>query len=219
MRLLCSLLLLAAPLANAVAGCKKDTLSTGPAPAPRTLFSSMRVAALHLDENGGSAIMNGRSQQIIEARIAIAFCRWPSYTLSAIGGSHMDSPTTSYLASGSETFHPGLHADWGGFELQKRWRDSSILHPMVSVAFGGLTTSYQYTHRETSGAVEYRTEGESTATYFAPAAGVEVSLFKYMTSYLLLGVRQVGALDTPAVERGGFNGQYVAFGFGFGKFR
>jgi hypothetical protein len=32
-------------------------------------------------------------------------------------------------------------------------------------------------------------------------------------------VRRVGALDTPAVERGGFDGQYVALGFGFGKFR
>ena len=215
MRFLYSLLLIAAPMANAVAGCTKDTSSAR----PRTLFSNMHVAALHFDENGGSANMNGQTQPVIEARIAIAFCRWPSYTLSAIGGSHVTSPTTSYLASGSQTFHPPLHADWGGFELQKRWRDSSIFHPMVSIAFGGLTTSYQYAHRETSGSVEYRTEGESTAAYLAPSAGVEVSLFKYMTSYLLLGLRRAGELDTPAVQRGGFNGQYVAFGFGFGKFR
>jgi len=40
-----------------------------------------------------------------------------------------------------------------------------------------------------------------------------------VTSYLLLGFRKVGTLQTPAVEAGGFDGQYVALGFGFGKFR
>ncbi len=215
MRVLCSLLLLAAPLASSVAACTKDTSAT----ASRTLFSNLRIAALHFDETGGSAIRNGESTGILEARIAIAFCRWASYTAAFVSGTHRNPPTTSYVASGSQTYHPPLYADWTGVELQKRWRDSSIFHPMVSVGVGQLRTLYHYSHRDASGNIEYRTEGASDATYFAPSVGVEASLFKYMTSYLLLGVRKVGALDTPAVEAGGFDGEYLAFGFAVGKFR
>ncbi|HEY6828793.1 MAG TPA: hypothetical protein VI259_18160 [Gemmatimonadaceae bacterium] len=215
MKVLASLLLLATPLAVAAAGCQKDTSNAG----PRTLFSKTHIAALHFDENGGSANMNGQSAPILEARLAIALCRWPSYTAAIVAGTHMDTPSTTYLASGSQTYHPPLFGDWAGIELQKRWRDSSIFHPMVSIGVGELTTAYHYTYRDASGAIEYRTEGTSGATYFAPSAGVEVSLFKYVTSYLLLGIRKVGTLQTPATEAGGFDGQYVAFGFGFGKFR
>jgi len=215
MRVLAPLLLLATPLAVATAGCTRDTSNTG----PRTLFPKMHIAALHFDETGGSANMNGQSAPILEVRIAIALCRWPSYTMAFVAGTHMDTPSTTYLASGSQTYHPPLLGEWSGIEVQKRWRDSSIFHPMVSVGVGELTTSYNYTHRDASGVVEYRTEGSSGATYFTPSAGVEVSLFKYVTSYLLVGVRKVGTLQTPAIQAGGFDGQYVAFGFGFGKFR
>ena len=215
MRVLASLLLLTCPLGVAAAGCTKDTSTAG----PRTLFSKMHIAALHFDETGGSANMNGQPSPILEARLAIALCRWPSYTAAFVAGTHMDSPTTAYLASGSQTYHPPLFGEWAGIEIQKRWRDSSIFHPMVSIGVGELTASYNYTRRDASGVVEYRTEGSSGATYFTPSAGVEVSLFKYVTTYLLLGVRKVGSLQTPALDAGGFDGQYVAFGFGFGKFR
>jgi hypothetical protein len=215
MRLLCSLLLVAAPLASAAAGCTKDTTKA----TPRTLFGKLPFAAIHIDETGGTAIMNGESQAVLEGRLAVAFCRWPSYTVSLVGGSHVAYPTTSYVASAGPSFHPELFARWSGVELQKRWRDSSIFHPMVSLAVGQLTTSYDYSYRSTNGAWEYREEGASSATYFTPAFGVEISLFNHVTTYLLVGARRVGTLETPGLERGGFDGQYVAFGFGFGKFR
>lgn len=215
MRFLCSLLLAATPLASAAAGCAKDTTQ-----APRTLFRNLHLAALHIDENGGSAVMNGKSEPVLELRLAAALCRWPSYTVAVVGGSHMADPTTTYSAAGSESYHPRLYASWSGVELQKRWRDSSIIHPMISLAVGRLRTSYEYSvHRIATDSMEYHTEGAASATYFMPAAGVEMSLFKHVTTYLLLGARKVGTLETPALERGGFDGQYVAFGFGFGKFR
>lgn len=216
MRLLASLLLLAAPVASAAAGCTKDTTKT----ASRTVFGTLPVAALHIDAAGGTASINGESHTISEGRLAIAFCRWPSYTVSLVRGSNGDIMTTDYIAAGSQTFHPDLFTRWSGVELQKRWRDSSIFHPMVSLAVGRLSTVYWYSHRATSDGIwEHREEGASSARYFAPAAGVEMSLFKYMTSYLLVGFRHVGTLDTPGVARDGFDGQYFNLGFAFGKFR
>jgi len=216
MRLFYSLLLVAAPLASAAAGCTKDTAQA----AARTFFGNLHLAALHVDENGGSAIMNGKSEPVFELRLALAPCRWPSYTMSIVGGSHVANPATSYIASGSPGYHPRLNASWSGVELQKRWRDSSMLHPMISFAVGRLRTAYKYSvHRIATDSMEYHTEGAASATYFTPAAGVEMSLFKHVTTYLLVGARKVATLETPALERGGFDGQYVAFGFGFGKFR
>jgi hypothetical protein len=215
MRLLCSLLLVAAPLASAAAGCTKDTTQ-----AARTLFRNLHLAALHVDENGGTAVMNGKSEPVLELRLAVAICRWPSYTMAVVGGSHMADPTTTYIASGSESYHPRLYASWSGVELQRRWRDSSIIHPMISLAVGRLRTAYEYSvHRIATDSMEYHKEGAASATYFTPAAGIEMSLFKHITTYLIVGARKVGTLETPALERGGFDGHYVAFGFGFGKFR
>jgi hypothetical protein len=215
MRRLYSFLLVAVPLASAAAGCTKDTTQGA-----RTLFRNLHLAALHVDENGGSAIMNGKSEPVLELHLAVALCRWPSYTVAVAGGSHMADPTTTYIASGSESYHPRLRASWSGIEFQKRWRDSSIVHPMISLAVGGLRTAYEYSvHHIATDSLENRREGAAAATYFTPAAGIEMSLFKHVTTYLLVGARKVGTLETPALERGGFDGQYVAFGFGFGKFR
>ena len=215
MRLLYSTLLAALPLASATAGCTKDSTRA----APTTLFGRLPIAALHLDAAGGSAMVGGESRSIVSSRLAIAFCRWPSYSVAAVGGSHATYPTTDYIASGSQSYHPELYANWSAIELQKRWRDSSIVRPTISVAYGEMSTEYRYSHRLASGTWEDRQEGASSATYLASAVGVEVSLFKYMTSYLLVGARKVGALNTPGVGRGDFDGRYVTFGFGFGKFR
>jgi hypothetical protein len=215
MRLLPSLLLIAVPLATAAAGCTDSTTA-----AERTLFGRMKLRAVHFDVAGGAAQFNGDTHPLTEGKLAIAFCRWPSYTAALVGGSNADFMRTSYIAPGSQNFHPNLYATWAGFEIQKRWRDSSIFHPLVSLAIGQFATGYRYAFSETASSNwEDREEGAATATYFAPAVGVEMSLFKYMSGYMLVGARKVGALDTPALERGGFDGQYVTLGFAVGKLR
>jgi hypothetical protein len=104
--------------------------------------------------------------------------------------------------------------DQSGYELARRWRNHDIFHPMVSVEVGSIHGEYSYM----LGGIAVDT-GASRANYVTPSAGAEVSLFKYMTVYLTMGYRFVGAIKTPGITGAGLSGMYEQFGFGFGKFR
>jgi hypothetical protein len=206
--------LLAAPIAVSRADCKADTTTHKPA----TLFSRLRIAALHADEAASSATVNGESQPFGEFRLAVAFCNWPEYTLAAAGGGNVESIRTAYVEAGS-SFHPELNLTVGGLELQRRWRNAEIFRPMVAVGTGSVTAEYHYTHRHLDGTWETYREGHSSASYVTASVGAEAMLFKYVSAYVLVGQRWVGELRTPELDAGAMRGQYAAFGIGFGKFR
>lgn len=206
-----ALTIVAARTSVSTAECKPDTAANQ----NRTLFSN--VAALHFDEAGGSITINGRSSSTIGAELAIAVCRWPGYSFSIGGESLAEAIETGYIAPGSTTFHPDLSLDFASVALTRRWRNSEIVHPMVSVRVGSVTAEYRYFHR-VDGLTETHIDGKSTATFVAPMVGAEVALFKYMTLYGGAGMRMVGRLQTPELNNG-LSGAYAIFRLGFGKFR
>jgi hypothetical protein len=107
---------------------------------------------------------------------------------------------------------------FAAFEVARRWRNTSIVHPMVWLRVGSVHAEYDYYHT-VNGVSETHTDGTSTTHFVAPAVGAEVSLFKYMTAYAAVSRRFAGRLNTPGLESGGLSSTSVSFGMGFGKFR
>lgn len=197
-----------------LASCSADTTT---AKQPRTLLGKLPIAALHIDETAGTAPVNGESSNLIEVRFSFAHCRLPSITLTAMAHVHVTPQLTTYSV-GSNGFHPKLSVEGSGWELAKRWRDSSIFHPMLALGVGSLTARYSYYLTNSSGSSIYKDERSST-TYYTPSIGIEASLFRYVSLYTLIGSRFAGDVNLPGVNPGAFNGQYVVAGMGFGKFR
>ena len=172
------------------AECKPDTTAT--ANRNRTLFSG--VAAFHFDEVGRSVSVNGTPASMIGGELGVALCRWPAYTVGLGGELLVDLTETSYIAPGSPDFHPPLSLQFSSISLTRRWRNPDIVHPMVSLRAGSVDAEYSYYHR-VNGISELHVDGKSSAPFVAPAVGVEISLFKYVTAYIDAGHRFVGRLN------------------------
>jgi hypothetical protein len=193
------------------AECKTDTMPQK----NKTLFTG--IAALHFDYAGSSMTVNSAPVSMFGGDLSIAVCRWPAYTFG-LGGEIIAEPvTTSYVAPGSTDFHPALSVGFSSVSVTRRWRNTEIVHPMLVVRAGSVDTEYSY-YRFSAGQDEWRVDGKSSAPFIAPAAGVEVSLFKYMSVYMVAGARVVGRLETPGVTNN-LSGFFASFGMGFGKFR
>ena len=197
-----------------IASCTPDSV-----PQPRSLFSWLPIKAFHFDEAGGTAPINGKSDEIAEFRVSLASCRWPAYTLTAVSSFHTHAMRTKNVLLGTATYDRWLYVNTSGWELERRWRDSSIFHPMVSFAIGSLRAENRYSRRLPAGTWDRQTDPPTTTTYYAPAVGIEASVFKYMTMYALVGSRFAGSIEMPGLQPGAFNGSYSVFGMGFGRFR
>ena len=200
----------------AFAGCNRDTAA---ARQRATLVGSLPIAALHIDAGGGVLPANGRAEQVSEGRFALAICRWPSLTIAYVSAVSDAPSTTSYVVAGSDGNHPQLFVRSAEWEIQKRWRDSSIFHPMIVLGVGTVRAEYEYTHRRADGTWDHVIETPGTAAAYTLAFGLEASVFKYVTIYALSGVRHAGQLSLVGVDPGGFSGGYTVIGMGFGKFR
>lgn len=200
-------------LAAAIA-CSKDTV-----PQPRSLFSGV-ISALHVDEGSGNATVKGEDRQLTEFRLSIAACRFPGYTLGLVAAGHVRSVRTGDRVVGGVTSNRYAQIFSSGYEIQRRWRDSSVFHPMVGFGMGTMhVDNYYYTRgtADTYPTYDYTEHGRST--YYAPSVGLEASLFKYMTIYAIVGSRYAGNVNVPGLAAGDLSGKYTIVGFGFGKFR
>jgi hypothetical protein len=209
-------MLLALITSAAFAVCKTDTSA---AKQQRTLASSLHIAALHLDTGGGSFAANGALEGMTESRLALAICDWPSYTIALNLSVASTSFPTAYTLPGSNGFRPDLYVSTSGWEIEKRWRDSSIFHPMVVFGTGTVRAQYHYTLITPTKTFDDSKEEPAAARYYMPAVGLEATLFKYVTIYTILGARFAGRMNLPGLDRGAFSGEYWALGMGFGKFR
>src|SRR5215471_8696509 len=100
----------------AIAGCHPAVADTT-AKQPRTVIGSLPIAALHFDEAGGSAPINGRQTGFLEGRLAFAHCRWPSVTVSYVNSVNPVEATTDYVVPGSSGFHPSLYVSTDAVEI------------------------------------------------------------------------------------------------------
>ena len=202
--------LIALTASTSAAECKPDTATNR----NRTLFSG--ISAFHFDESGSSVRVNGQDRSTLGGEFALALCRWPAYTFGLGGSGTIETIETSYIAPGSTSFHPSLAVNEGWVSITRRWRRSDIVHPMASIRVGQISSNYPYYHR-VDGITERHVDGSSSVMLVSPMAGVEVSLFKYVTAYLNAGPRIMGQLKTPGATTG--SDFFASFGFAFGKMR
>jgi hypothetical protein len=207
-----TLTIAAAHPAVSAAECKPDTSANR----ARTLING--IAAFHFDYAGSTISVNDtKSASMLSGEMSLALCRWPAYTIGVGGETLMDMIETSYIAPGSADFHPSLSLSFSSVSLTRRWRNLDIVHPMISVRAGSVDAEYSYYHT-VAGRAESHVDGKSSAPFVAPMAGVEISVFKYMTVYLNAGDRIVGSLNTPGLTNN-LSGMFTTFGMAFGKFR
>ena len=209
-RLAAATVLVAVTASVSAAECKSDTATHR----NRTLFSG--ISAMHFDELFGSIRVNGQDRSTLGGELAFALCRSPAYTFGLGGGGTAERIETPYIAPGSTDFHPSLAVTESWVSVTRRWRLSEIVHPMASIRIGSIESSYTYYHR-VNGISEEHVDGASHSFLVTPMAGVEVSLFKYMTGYLNVGPRLMGRLNTPGVGTG--QDVFTSVGFAFGKMR
>jgi hypothetical protein len=206
--------MLAALILSAAVACSPDTT-----PQPKTLFSGLPIKALHFDQGGGNGPIRGKQVGLIEARVSIAICRWPEYTLSAVAAGHLDVASTGQMEIAGVTYDQYMHATSAGYELQRRWRDSSVFHPLVGFGIGRMSVWNYSTSRGANGFQNYTYEDRAHSTYYAPSVGIEASLFKYMTMYAIVGARYAGDIHIAGLGPGDLSGAYSIVGVGLGKFR
>lgn len=195
-----------------LAACTRDTT-----PQPRSLFGFLPIKALHLDDGGGYAPVQGKLGEINEFRLALAFCQWPNVTFVTGGMVHTKPTISENVDVGSGRFDRYLYTSTFGWEIQRRWRDSAMVRPILSFAFGKLFADNQYSPR--SGPSLSHNEPLVVTSYYTPAVGAEISIFKYMTFYSLAGRRYAGQPKTSGGDVEDFSGAYFALGFGFGRFQ
>jgi hypothetical protein len=123
-------------------------------------------------------------------------------------------PDTTATASRNRTLFSGVAA----FHFDEVGRSVSVNGTPASLRGGSVDAEYSYFHR-VNGISESHVDGKSSAPFVAPAVGVEVSLFKYVTAYIDAGHRFVGRLNTPGLSNSGLSGTYASFAMAFGKFR
>jgi hypothetical protein len=157
---------------------------------------------------------------MMEFRLSIAACRFPGYTLGLVAAGHPRSIRTGERVVGGISSNRYAQISSSGYEIQRRWRDSSVFHPMVGFGIGAMRVdNYYYTRATANTYATYDYTEHARSTYYAPSVGLEASLFKYMTMYAIVGSRYGGNIDIPGLGAGDLSGKYSIVGFGFGKFR
>jgi hypothetical protein len=178
-----------------VAGTQ-DTTST--ASKPQTLFGLSFLKAAHFDLGAGAVpYLRYGSGQTTQIRVSMVFNALPDWTFAVGSGGIIVGDTTSYVAPGSNGYHPFLGENTTGVEVQRRWNPSALFHPMATVGLGTLRESYQYVHFSTDGGSTSHRDNPLTTTYFDVAAGGELNLTGWMRLTPTAGYRQAAAYALP----------------------
>ena len=209
---------LGAAIAHAAGAQAADSTNKQPQ-TERTLSNMIRVRAMHfamgaasvpyLDKEGGGSA--------VEIRVGISFKALPDWTFTFAEGAVSNMDTTAYVAPGSSGFHPRLSSLTQSFEVQRRWKNASMLHPLATAAIGSLTTSYNYVEYPHQGVVIRHTDEKTTSTLYSLAAGGELNIARWLRATLTLGYRHAAATKLLASTTSN-SGLVVTSLFELGKF-
>jgi hypothetical protein len=82
-------------------------------------------------------------------------------------------------------------------EIQRRWRNLSLVHPLATAAVGSLVTSYDYVEYLTSGARVVHRDQRASSTFYALSGGGELNVLSWMRATMTIGYRSAGATTLP----------------------
>jgi hypothetical protein len=210
---------LLAPATALRAECRRDTLSHRP---PQMAFFS-QFAAFHFDFSNGQAQFNGKNTGLGQGRLAVAWCGLPALTIVYTGSAYV-LRQTAFVSRDSAGFHPQLFANLNGFELQVRWPDARRVHFIGSASTGAAETQYEFWRlnpnaTDYTNVAEHVVEGRSSTRYVDASIGVELTVWRFVRLYSLVGARRSGSTSTPEVSALPFNGPFATVTLGLGKFR
>jgi hypothetical protein len=216
--------LLATPLAVLSAGTTVAADSThcaGPTDSqqPRTLFENMAIDGVHFDASTSLRLVDDMGS-VSQNRLMISFCRLSGYSFGLAWG-----------PGGGLTFTTGEPLDVAradphraaialvGFEIQKRFAATRVIHPLLSVGAGSMVAGWQYAYgTPPAGSTRPNVDFRSSTAYGAVGAGFELNLFKYARADLMTGARFTGPLSTPGLAARPLQGPFVSGSIGIGKF-
>lgn len=180
-----------------VRGQSSDSVKTAP-PVEHTIGRLGWIKSAHIAFGGGEAPYIGRTggAQVSEFRLALSLKALPNWTFAMASNGVVDTDTTSY-AVGSNGYHPRLAAYTQSFEIQRRWRNLSIVHPLATAALGSLVTSYNYVEHLTSGASTIHRDQRTSSSFYALAGGGELNVLSWMRATVTIGYRSAGATTLP----------------------
>jgi hypothetical protein len=165
-----------------------------------TLSSLIRVRAAHIAFGAGSVpYLNKESGgSAAEFRLGISLKSLPDWTFTWASNAVMDQDTTSYVAPRSDGYHPLLTSVTQSLEVQRRWRNASVIHPLATAAIGTLTTAYGYYEYPRSGGSIRHQDEKTNSTFYSLAGGGELNIARWMRTTLTLGYRSAAVLKLPA---------------------
>ena len=179
-------------------GATGDTIKPKPA-VEHTIGRLGWIKSAHIAFGGGQSPYIGRAggAQVSEFRLALSLKKLPNWTFAMASSGVVDTDTTSYVAGGSQGYHPRLAAHTQSFEIQRRWGNLALVHPVATASIGSLVTSYNYWERLTSGAKVVHNDERTSSSFYALAAGGELNVLSWMRAMLTVGYRGAGATTLP----------------------
>jgi hypothetical protein len=172
----------------------QDSTAKAP-PKDRTLLEKLHLQGVHASLGGGAQPYMGNPSEpgpTSEFRLGFTPQRWPQWTIALTASAVMRGDTTGYLAPGS-TYHPTMMATTVGVELQRRWRGSELLHPLVAVSAGQLDNSYNYFKFPRTGGQEFHQDELTSTAYGTIEAGGELNVAGWLRTTLTVGYRKAGS--------------------------
>jgi hypothetical protein len=194
--------------------------STAAPQGDQTLMQRLGLDGLHVAVGGGATPYMGRNTDPAgtgELRVGATFRRWPAWTIAFAASGVGDWDTTTYVVPNSNGYHPHLAATTSGFEVQRRWSSSSLVHLVATAGAGQLVNSYDYYYYPKSGGSEFHKEEVTSVSYVTFSGGGELNIASWARVLFTAGYRGAGATRIPAAV-GTNSGVMSTMLFEFGKF-
>jgi hypothetical protein len=157
------------------------------------------IRSAHIAFGSGQAPYVGRTggAQVSEFRLGLSLKALPNVTFALASTGAIDTDTTSYVVAESHGYHPKLAAYTQSLEIQRRWRNLSLVHPLATAAVGSLVTSYNYVEYPRSGGSIVHRDQQTSSTFYALAGGGELNVLSWMRATMTIGYRSAGATTLP----------------------
>jgi hypothetical protein len=185
----------------------------------RTLAGTLGLRGMHVGFGGGAApyLDTPDGAATSEFRFGVSPKRAPDWAFAVGVTVVTEGDTTGYVVPNSNNFHPRMTSTAVGLEVQRRWRRTSILHPMLVAGVGGITNSYTYWEYPAGGDSRLHEDASTTSSYASLGAGGEVSVFSWMRLAVVMSYRAAGRMRIPDA-RGTNSGAAGWMLLEFGKF-
>lgn len=185
----------------------------------RTLAGTLGLRGMHVGYGGGAVpyLDAPDGAGTLELRLGVSPKRTPGWTFALAASAVMEGDTTRYVVPRSNNFHPQMTSTAVGVEVQRRWRRTSLLHPMLVGGVGGITNSYTYWEYPASGGSRFHEDARRTSGYVSLGGGGEVSVFSWMRLAMVMSYRAAEHMRIPDA-RGTNSGAAGWMLLEFGKF-